>query len=453
MTKKLISNELKLNFENEFESPKPLYQALGRYINGLIIKNTNYVEDAIMSHCGREYHTLFIHLSHCDLDGVGCMTVMNYAMSLIGVNYMRDVTRLFANNPQSVNKVLREYLCDISELPNSTDVYYEFYILITDLHVDPKVLYKIQQNYERYKFFINWIVIDHHEDPEDYGSVIGNQYIKPIRFANGNINIITFGLYMCTQVSSNQVQLSATGILYVLLEKIFTKKKKLLIGHNNMTRLNDIYKIADYAYNVTLYDTGHWGHFDEPAINMEAPIAEQMYFQAYFDGTNFGDISKSPRYIQHRCAIIKNGNTYNIINNPHVIQKYAGLQDEYAKFANDVTVNSKPNALGTIGIKDNSGNVSGYMMYRVEGEDFANRNFTVATLYCSKPEDRYANFSIMSSRYLDENPNVDILSYVIEYNPSIELRTNKYDIDVGMIARYYGGGGHPKAAGFPITTK
>lgn len=59
-------------------------------------------------------------------------------------------------------------------------------------------------------------------------------------------------------------------------------------------------------------------------------------------------------------------------------------------------------------------------------------------------------FSVIAKHWLGLHPNVDYIMALTRNRKNVELRTNKDDIDVSAIARRFGGGGHKKAAGFPI---
>ena len=47
-----------------------------------------------------------------------------------------------------------------------------------------------------------------------------------------------------------------------------------------------------------------------------------------------------------------------------------------------------------------------------------------------------------------ENPEIDYIAIINMSNCTVSLRTVKEDLDLGSIAKQFGGGGHPKAAGF-----
>jgi oligoribonuclease NrnB/cAMP/cGMP phosphodiesterase (DHH superfamily) len=57
-----------------------------------------------------------------------------------------------------------------------------------------------------------------------------------------------------------------------------------------------------------------------------------------------------------------------------------------------------------------------------------------------------------AGNYMCDKYNLDIV-FLINPARSVSLRTNKEDINLGLIAEKFGGGGHPKAAGIPIDSK
>jgi nanoRNase/pAp phosphatase (c-di-AMP/oligoRNAs hydrolase) len=46
---------------------------------------------------------------------------------------------------------------------------------------------------------------------------------------------------------------------------------------------------------------------------------------------------------------------------------------------------------------------------------------------------------------------LDFIMLVNLISGTVELRTERDDIDTSIYAKYYGGGGHPKASGFTIS--
>jgi oligoribonuclease NrnB/cAMP/cGMP phosphodiesterase (DHH superfamily) len=58
--------------------------------------------------------------------------------------------------------------------------------------------------------------------------------------------------------------------------------------------------------------------------------------------------------------------------------------------------------------------------------------------------------SELGNRLAELNPDLDFIM-IVSTDKSISYRTIKEDIDLGQVAKRYGGGGHPKAAGSPIT--
>lgn len=65
-------------------------------------------------------------------------------------------------------------------------------------------------------------------------------------------------------------------------------------------------------------------------------------------------------------------------------------------------------------------------------------------VYCSAEQYLPDVFALMQTEY----PQADV--YCINCLYSISLRTRKEGVDVSQIAKLFGGGGHPQAAGFPV---
>lgn len=56
------------------------------------------------------------------------------------------------------------------------------------------------------------------------------------------------------------------------------------------------------------------------------------------------------------------------------------------------------------------------------------------------------HISEMGNRLAEENPDLDFIA-IVNFN-TVSLRTVKDDVNVGIIAKHFKGGGHPKASGF-----
>ena len=77
--------------------------------------------------------------------------------------------------------------------------------------------------------------------------------------------------------------------------------------------------------------------------------------------------------------------------------------------------------------------------------------YKVFGVYHTEGHEDYKYFSFISREILTEyDPSIDILLYVNFVRGTVDLRTASDHIDVSRIAHLNGGGGHPKAAGFPL---
>ena len=61
-----------------------------------------------------------------------------------------------------------------------------------------------------------------------------------------------------------------------------------------------------------------------------------------------------------------------------------------------------------------------------------------------------SDVSYSGNRLCKENPEMDFVIFVDTVSLTVSMRTVRSDIDLSQIAIGFGGGGHPKAAGFPI---
>ncbi len=73
------------------------------------------------------------------------------------------------------------------------------------------------------------------------------------------------------------------------------------------------------------------------------------------------------------------------------------------------------------------------------------KNETYSIVLCYTSDYLQDTFDLMKTSY----PDKDI--YIINYGTGISMRAMKPDINIGLIAKEYGGGGHPGAGGFKIT--
>ena len=166
-----------------------------------------------------------------------------------------------------------------------------------------------------------------------------------------------------------------------------------------------------YALEVSKYDTGDWGNWNaDNILSTTDALCEQLLFM----GTPADDyVSEVTKQIVHDT----NRNLYSM----DAVNRQFSLLATYQYLFNSNLMEVDPDCL-------DKGPV---------------RVTKAMAIPITLPY-----ISIISKKYLEENRDVDVLIIIGNKHGNISLRS--IDFNVQQLAAAYGGGGHPRAAGFPI---
>lgn len=174
---------------------------------------------------------------------------------------------------------------------------------------------------------------------------------------------------------------------------------------------NIVSALDDYTLAVSKYDTGNWGSWNaENILSTSDALREQLLFM----GTPADDyVSEVTKQIVHDT----NRDLYSM----DAVNRQFSLLATYQNLFNSNLMEVDPDCL-------DKGPV---------------RITKAMAIPITLPY-----ISIISKKYLEENHDVDVLVILGNKHGNISLRS--VDFNVQQLAAAYGGGGHPRAAGFPI---
>ena len=354
------------------------------------------------------------HISHTDLDGYGCQVVSQCALRSINIIKYPVV---FSNvRPGCDYEVIDDFLRSEKTRPYIKGES-QLFILISDLGSIDLSYYAAMIDAGH---IIRLIVVDHHATT----------------FKNMTDEDVHKG-YTMTYFGTN-VMSSTLQMWHLLLwSKININSK--VIG-----------PLKAYCQAVSKYDTGDWDNEwyerDKSERNVmfkyiPTEIYEQLRFIAYRKN------KKMNMYIHDMVYFLAVKKPSGLaVKNIDIRREHNNLCEEYERFISNIIdfTKSKP-TVPVLTYTNHEGIVC----------DMYVPNYVVKGVIINSPEEDYNYFSLISSRVLeygydDINEDIDILILINHVRHNIELRTDRDDLNLARIAKLNGGGGHPKAAGFPI---
>lgn len=346
-------------------------------------------------------HRLLV--THTDLDGYGC-AVMAQGMLTHNNSDSKSPVTVSHVNPGKDGEAVSMYV-------NNPENNYrrgedELFILITDLGSINLMFYS---NMITSGHKLRMIVVDHHQN--------------------------TFTDMFDEELCMNACDLSffhsdvksATGLMGDLWDETGLK------GYSP-----DFYR---YGSCVSKYDTGKWSNDwtsdDFDIVKRHAPeVIEQLRFIAY----RKKDLMD--RYVGDVILMIEDADiAYNAVNDQDVKMELNALMAEYNRFINSFGPLSTDFATVPL-FKCRLGDNQPFLA--------VHPNYSVYGIVAKDKTEDYDYFSMISRKVLEENDDIDILVLVNCVRGKVELRAAKNSIDLSKIAKANGGGGHPKAAGFPL---
>ena len=329
-------------------------------------------------------------LTHTDLDGSGAYVVLCSLINIINKNINVDVKHC-SNNTMSSNifEAIKE---------NYNNHYYSF-IIATDISVNEEHAEEIDREY---KDDANFIILDHHKSA---------LYLNKYSWAVVQPELIDDSFradYYKNIDESAQKSSSGTSLMYDFIDYSLKLDDKYE-AFNYINKISLKYLLQKFVHNVATYDTFDWKKtFNSNESFRELNILFEAYGQNLFEKTfiNF----------------FKGNIPYDIFkaNNDMLIK---------------IEKEKKENYLASV-------KQAGF----IDAELTDDENIYSV---CIWPDGKYLPyiFDLMKQ----EKPEADI--YAIYFfsgkNETVSLRSDK--IDLSVFAKKYGGGGHPGAAGFPVS--
>lgn len=231
--------------------------------------------------------------------------------------------------------------------------------------------------------------------------------------------------------------LEETGVPFVLIDhhvtdmKLVTRIKALSMASristlDSATRLlfnqcgfynlgayyhNIVTNLGYYTLEVSKYDTGNWGSWNADSIlSTSAALREQLLFM----GTPVDDYVAE---VTKQIMLNTNRDLYSM----DAVNRQFSLLATYQHLFNSNLMEVDPDCLD-------------------KGPVRVNKAMAIPITL--------PYISIISKKYLEEHRDVDMLIILGNKHGNISLRS--IDFNVQQLAAAYGGGGHPRAAGFPI---
>lgn len=358
--------------------------------------------------------TYAIHISHTDLDGYGCHLVTRVAQNASATShvtnpiYFGNTDYTYVNQEREIDRVIANIQLD-GEYRKGYD---RLYFLVTDIgRFNPAIFTKYIQHLGHK---INWIIIDHHPDVEDYCKLDKMGYDT-----EGN-------LIPCedNRVYNNTSRSATLSLFYEMIMDTQALR--------DCDRQNMIKALRAMATAISASDTGHWGNWsdtlDRPTPATEA-LTERMRF-AYYEERNMVDL-----WVNDTLALLPDINQHEFFTHlrdslkvetrMHTLGQWNRLKVLYHQM--DACTRPLEGRSRIKGIGD-------AVVYEyVQSDDamgFGNM------------------FSPLSSEWLRAHPEVQML---VKYEPEHDyysLRSGENGLNCSEIAALNGGGGHPRAAGF-----
>lgn len=169
--------------------------------------------------------------------------------------------------------------------------------------------------------------------------------------------------------------------------------------------------LNDYTAAVSNYDTGHWGSWNADSIlSTHAALREQLLFMGTPADDYVAEVTK-------QIMLNTNRDLYSM----DAVNRQFNMLATYQHLFNSNLMEVDPDCLD-------------------KGPARINKAVAIPITL--------PYISIISKKYLEEHRDVDVLIILGNKHGNISLRS--IDFNVQQLAAAYGGGGHPRAAGFPI---
>ena len=388
-----------------------------------------------------------MHVTHSDLDGIGCVTVRKAALPS-DVPEQYQVHTYYVDRPSAVNDNIMSWVDEHVQCGHIKPGM-EVQILITDLSgVDLMLFNQIEFKYSILGLTVIGIVIDHHVHTKEDLLIANfiNACVSSVGWPKFNVAVDYSNLNDTPAVPMSSTLQLASHLDYSIYEKN-----------------PDVYDmVIHFANAVSQYDTGNWGNWEcETYDDVDDSVRLQLCFNEYsaiYKALNDPSIV-IPGMVEDLfsdCILRHHTMPYDMLyvdptsndvgvgtTNPENIGKKFGS----IEFANLSVMQAK--------FLDNLQNVIGGM--QIPGDQEYPRLLSkypilanIGKVYFIRTtDDRLSYFSLISRKYFEDHPNVHALILWDRLRHEAGFRSDG-KIDVSEIARAFDGGGHVKASGYPL---
>ena len=379
-----------------------------------------------------DWNTMRLHVSHNDMDGYGCHVMTRLAVNVLNPNSKSSIT--FWNTSagmESIERTVRHYITRMETVPKDAKKRYakgkkKLFILFSDLGgFDPNFINTLIE--EGHK--VNYLCVDHHQIANDLNKVELTGNTEEFQLAKN-----------CYYVDDTTC---ATKSLGNAIRAIITQQRpaSTLSSHDIENYQNMKEQVRAYAEKVDSFDRGLWGDWVglEPT-EVDGAVREQLFFKSFKPEERYRYVSLIANYLHTYAFGIytpKDKRPFWCLDMNRFSQKYYAAVTSQLKVLNAEFEKCKkmlrPLTI-PIDIPDT-----------IQDKDKLN----IHEIYTTE-DDAIQSFTLVSRELLKMNPDIDIIVLIYMKRKTMDMRTMRDDLNLADIAIFNGGGGHPKAAGFPM---
>lgn len=401
------------------------------YLGNVILAVNDFVKE-------RNEHVKRVHISHDDLDGYGCTAIIKIMSEeedrISGSHSKTPITYINIDAPSKISSVIRD--CVDTVISQGFDKEHDLlYFMITDIgSVNPDIFREIN---DVYGVTCAYVLVDHHvrvyNGDEDKMEVV--------QTPDGKINKIRGYYFVYTGLAATYIISDIYERIHNAMSDGMSIQRINLPGNETAANSYDLSNkllvdrtrkaIRDVADCINKYDTGKWGKWYNlsNASEVAPEVLLQMAFTWFKDhGYDFSDVLVN---------VIKDVNdTQGWYSewSEHVLENYNKLTMYMDRFVKGM---KEYHTISTLGVC-----IDGLCMpFGINIKYYIIRN--------KETDDLGGCFSLISREILDST-NTDLLILIDYVEKTVSLRSSENGVNCARIARANGGGGHIRAAGFPI---
>lgn len=408
-----------------------------------------------------------VHMSHSDLDGYGC-TILSELASFIRPDQRPDpngieliIPRMnkfysFFNHSELKKEAVYDRIANIFTEVSCDQNHRHLTILITDIGnvtISELVSRFRHANHGNVHFY----VIDHHRHEYPERLIKEREEGKK---SGGETYVYTYdgichaayrdGLFKIDVMQTNS-DMSATLALHRLLIRRFPKMQN--------------YNVQHFAELVSKYDTGHWGNwkidgvehmdFDHQISAIDRDVNEEIILQMYYKHCSqlCGMKKNSADLLRFQCHIVASLWTNNkdimmpVTIKTAVYDSIIEMNLNYIRWVKSLKRVHRNSSDEPFEIMDG-------VLFDMPHTETWDQVMDIDTWPITEEnaEDIKLPYSMYAKEYLENNPNAAKLLMKVETTKyhSCDMRSADDKYNCYEIAKLNGGGGHPRAAGFPM---